>query len=116
MTSFSSADDLVLHLILPPYTLDDPRLVLGEIYVGIQYESWRVGPMTSQWYGWLWANGHGPGTQANHIDGPLYRFDPEQYTSTMFHKPPPPTVNCPVCLEPRQRPGSKCDDCGNQVP
>lgn len=78
MTSFGSPDDIVLHLIIPPYTKNDPRLVPGEIYVGQSYGHWYVGPMTKQWYGWLWANLHGVGTQAEYVEL-LYRFDPEQH-------------------------------------
>jgi hypothetical protein len=109
MTSFGP-DDVVLHLILPPYTLDDPRLVLGEIYCGIAYEGWRVGPMTKQWYGWNWSCEFGAGIQANHIDGPLYRFDPEQHVSMMYRKPKPVWLDCAHCGEPTG-PG-RCRNCG----
>lgn len=112
MVSFGTKDDLVLHLIVPPYTLDDTRFVVGEIYVGIAHEGWRCGPMTKHWYGWLWANGVGPGTQANHIDGPLYRFDPEQHESTMYHKPPPPMMDCPHCGESIPLKAGLCPECG----
>lgn len=106
-----SEDDVVLHLIVPPYTFEDPRFVAGEIYIGLAYEEWHVGPMTKQWYGWNWSCGFGAGIQANHIDGLLYRFDPEQHTSTMYRKPPL-TIDCPNCGESIPRDAALCSECG----
>jgi hypothetical protein len=109
VTSFGPTD-VVLHLITPPYALDDTRLVKGEIYVGLAYGNWYIGPMTQQWYGWNWACGFGAGVQADHIDGPLYRFDPEQHISRLHVQPARVVLACAHCGE--DTPGGLCGYCG----